>query len=78
VTSCETIPGLKEPSLVVCTLIDTTTLDCVSVNDPNLPPFEIKVFDAVGFLCASPDDYGAAADHHNALHLKIKELMESR
>lgn len=66
------IPGIEEPTGWACTLIDSITLDCVHMSDPNADPIERPTFDSLGYICLPPRTYGDAVDHHNALHLYIE------
>lgn len=77
VTSCETIPGMAEPDIIVCTILDMKIADCFSPSDPNHVPKDVPLRELIGFSCVSPSSYGQVDNHHNALHLKIKELMGS-
>jgi hypothetical protein len=74
ISSCQTIPGIEEPSGWACTVIDSLTLDCVHTDDPNMEPIERSTFDSLGYICVPPRSYGDVLNHHEALHLKIEEL----
>ena len=73
-SSCQITPGMAEPSIYVCTVIDTTEVDCVHVYDPNNVK-KLSIIDVVGYQCVSPNAYSELDTHHEILH---KELARKK
>ena len=69
---CLSTPGIAEPSMFICTIVDGEILDCVHTFDDSLRK-DISNIDAIGFQCVSPKDYAALKLHHEALHEKANK-----
>lgn len=73
-SSCQITEGLEEPSIYVCTVIDTSEVDCVHVYDPNNVK-KLSIVDVIGYQCVSPNAYATLDTHHEVLH---KELARKK
>lgn len=69
ISSCETSPGVAEPSTFIC-LYEGDQFSCVHTYDNNarkfLPPVE-----GIGYQCIHPDGYADIKTHHEILHREL-------
>lgn len=76
VSSCQS-PGLKEPDIFICTLIDLETLDCVNSLDRSITrtiPLDLSI----GSQCIFPEDYATLKSHHSILHKSLNECENQK
>lgn len=73
-TSCISTPGIEEPTVTYCTIIDGEIAQCVGPNETK----DVTVIDLIGATCLSPDDLAAAMTHHEALHKVIERLRRKK
>lgn len=62
--------GFEEPSIYVCTVIDTNEVDCVHVYDQNNVK-KLSIVDVIGYQCVSPNAYATLDTHHEILHKEL-------
>ena len=74
-TGCKTIPGIEEPSFGICDIVNVDKAVCYHVSDPTTPVVEKTMVDMLGYSCVNPRAFGDLEQHHEALHIKIEELM---
>jgi hypothetical protein len=72
ISSCITTPGLEEPEVFVCTIIDNSVLECVKQGSGE-KPFDISIIDSIGFQCTSPSDFAKIKTHHQVLHEELNK-----
>ena len=72
ITACNTIPGVEEPDIYICSLIDNLTLECVNSYDDRVIK-DITVIDAIGYQCISPKAFATIKTHHDVLHNLVKK-----
>jgi hypothetical protein len=70
ISSCQITPGMAEPSIYVCTIIDGQEMDCSHVYDPGKIK-KINVMDAIGYQCVSPNAYAEMDTHHEVMHKEL-------
>lgn len=64
--------SLREPDVYLCAIVNNEVAQCIPTNRNN-PEFDINLADMLGFICASPDDYGSIKKHHDELHKRLKD-----
>ena len=72
---CKTIPGIDEPSFGVCDIVNIDKARCYHITDPTIPVDEKTMDEMLGWSCVNPRSYGDLDQHHEALHIKIDELI---
>jgi hypothetical protein len=50
--------------------------ECYHVSDPTTPVVTKNMSEMIGFSCVNPRAFGDLDQHHEALHIKIEELMK--
>lgn len=71
-SSCQQLPGIEEPAIFICTIIDNTVLECVHTYDDSLRK-DISIIDAIGFQCVSPNSFATIKTHHDVIHSLVKK-----
>lgn len=66
-TSCKD----KEPDIYMCAIVNGTVAQCVPSNKSK-PEYDINVVDMLGFICVSPEGFGAIKKHHENLHKELE------
>lgn len=69
ISSCVT---LNEPDIYMCAIVNGEFAQCVPSNKKN-PEFDLKISEMLGFICASPNDFGAIKKHHSELHKRLED-----
>lgn len=72
---CKTIDGLPEPSFWICDIVNIDKARCYHVQDPTQTPVEMPIEELIGHSCLNPRAFRDSDQHHEALHIKIDELM---
>lgn len=71
ISSCQT-PGLEEPALFNCAIVDVNEIHCFHNYDSRYDK-KITVIEALGYQCVSPKDYAKIKTHHEVLHVELNK-----
>jgi hypothetical protein len=67
IVACETTPGISEPSIYICTVLDDKTAECVHSIQTDTK-HDISTLDLIGYQCVSPNAFATLKLHHEVLH----------
>ena len=76
ISSCQT-PGMEEPDIFICSIIDDKSMSCVNSLDNNIRK-EVLLLDSIGFMCVDPDAYSKAKVHHRVLHRTLNKCESDK
>ena len=71
-TSCK----ITEPDIYLCAIVNDNKATCFP-SKKSKPEFDMSVTAMTGFICASPDDFGAIKKHHSELHKAIDKKAKN-
>ena len=71
-SSCITTPGIKEPSVFICQIVNMNEMDCVYLDDET-KNITIPLVEGFGFECVSPKDLAKIKTHHEILHKRLNK-----
>lgn len=71
-TNCEETPGIAEPNVFFCTLLNLEIADCQHSIDPGTH-HDMNTIDMIGYTCVSPRHLAEIKTHHAVLHDKINK-----
>ena len=72
--SCISSPGMDEPQIAICTIINPESLDCVYPDVPG-SEFSLSMVDAIGFMAVRPKGFSALISHHEILHRELNQCL---
>ena len=75
VNSCVVTPGVAEPDIYICTILDDKILECQNSYDPNTR-HDMTLINAIGYQCVSPKATGILETHHDIVHKQLNEALK--
>lgn len=76
-SGCQTTPGMEEPKVWSCVMVDETRSRCFYSHDESQER-EMQSIDMIGFQCFSPGDVANISTHHNVLHKELNKAKKRR
>jgi hypothetical protein len=71
-SGCLSSPGIKEPEVTLCDVIDGVDAECyLSTNPSQISDRKVNTF--IGWTCVSPKDNAAIDSHHTIMHRELNE-----
>lgn len=71
-TACLQTPGIEEPMVAYCTIMNTEYAECVYPEEPSYKE-RMAIIDMIGYKAVRPKGLSVLASHHEVLHRELNQ-----